>query len=122
MNIINIYHESYFLGYKMPEVARKDGTDQVNTVHNAIGKDCAVAPKVIATDKGSSTVFAEGVGVVRVGDAVERHDQPGCVPHAPPLASGSSSVFADGKAIGRKGDTYGGGEKILSGAPTVIAG
>lgn len=106
----------------MPEVARKDGTDRVNTVHNSVGKECAVAPKVIGTDKGSSTVFAEGTGVVRVGDAVEIHDLPGCTPHAPPLANGSSTVFADGKALGRKGDKYGGGEEIITGAPTVIAG
>ena len=106
----------------MPEVARKDGTDSVNTVHNSIGKKCAVAPKVIATDAGSGDVFAEGVGVVRVGDIVEKHDIPNCIPHAPPLAVGSSTVFANGKPIGRKGDTYGGGEKILTGAGTVIAG
>lgn len=106
----------------MPEVARKDGTDKVDTVHNSIGSNCADKPKKIATDKGSNDVFAEGVGVVRVGDAVEIHDLPGCTPHAPTLDKGSKKVFANGKAIGRKGDTYAGGEKILTGAGTVIAG
>ena len=106
----------------MPEVARKDGTDQVDTVHNSIGSNCADKPKKIATDKGSNTVFAEGVGVVRVRDAVQIHNIPGCKPHAPPLTKGSSTVFADGKAIGRKGDEYAGKEKILSGAGSVIAG
>ena len=106
----------------MPEVARKDGVDTVDTVHNSIGSECKVKPTTIGTDKGSSTVFAEGTGVVRVGDAVEIHDLPKCIPHAPPLAEGSSTVFADGQPIGRKGDTYGGGEKILSGAGSVIAG
>ena len=106
----------------MPEVARKDGTDTVDTVHNSIGSNCAVKPKTIATDAGSSDVFAEGVGVVRVGDKVQIHNIPGCTPHAPPLAVGSGSVFANGKPIGRKGDTYAGTEKITSGASTVIAG
>lgn len=106
----------------MPEVARKDGTDDVDTVHNSIGSNCKDKPTTIATDKGSDDVFAEGTGVVRVGDAVQIHDLPGCVPHAPPLAKGSSTVFANGKPIGRKGDTYAGGEKILSGAGSVIAG
>lgn len=106
----------------MPEVARKNGKDQVNTVHNSIGKKCKVAPKVIDTDVGSSDVFAEGEGVVRVGDIVAIHDLPGCIPHAPPLAVGSNTVFANNKPIGRKGDTYAGGEKIITGAPTVIAG
>jgi len=106
----------------MPEVARKDGTDTVNTVHNSIGKKCAVAPTVVGTDAGSDDVFAENVGVVRVGDIVEQHNIPGCTPHAPPLAVGSGTVFANGLPIGRKDDTYAGGEKILTGAPTVIAG
>lgn len=106
----------------MPEVARKDGTDTVDTVHNSIGSNCADAPTTIATDAGSSDVFAEGTGVVRVGDAVQIHNIPGCTPHAPTLAVGSDTVFANNKAIGRKGDTYAGSEKITSGASTVIAG
>ncbi len=105
----------------MPEVARKDGTDQVNTVHNAIGDDCGDAPTIVATDAGSSDVFAENVGVVRVGDAVEIHNVPGCTPHAPPLAVGSPNVFVNNQPCGRKDDTYGGGEIILSGAATVFA-
>ena len=106
----------------MPEVARKDGTDQVDTVHNSIGTQCKDAPSTIVTDEGSKNVFAEGVGVVRVGDKVQVHNLPGCIPHAPPLDVGSKTVFANGKAIGRKDDTYAAGEKILSGANTVIAG
>lgn len=106
----------------MPEVARKDGTDQVDTVHKSIGSQCKDAPTIIATDEGSKDVFAEGVGVVRVGDKVQVHNLPGCTPHAPPLAVGSKTVFANGKAIGRKGDTYEVGEKILTGANSVIAG
>ena len=106
----------------MPEVARKDGADTVDTVHNSIGSDCNVKPTTIATDAGSSDVFAEGVGVVRVGDKVQIHNKPKCIPHAPTLAGGSGTVFANGKAIGRKGDTYAEGEKITSGAGTVIAG
>ena len=106
----------------MPEVARKDGVDTVDTVHNSVGSNCADAPTTIATDAGSSDVFAEGTGVVRVGDAVKVHNIPGCTPHSPPLAVGSSTVFANGQGIGRKDDTYAGTEKITSGAATVIAG
>lgn len=105
----------------MPSVARKDGVDLVNTVHNSIGSNCKDAPTVIGTDKGSSTVFAENVGIVRFGDAVEIHDLPGCIPHAPGLVTGSSTVFVENRPCGRLGDIYGGGEKILSGARTVFA-
>lgn len=106
----------------MPGVARKGGVDLVNTVHAAIGSDCDDAPTIISTDLGSSTVFANGIGVVRVGDNVQIHNVPGCSLHAPPLASGSTTVFADFRPIGRIGDVYAGGEVIISGSSTVIAG
>ena len=114
----------------MPAVARKSGTDSVNTVHVSIGdldtEDdciCDAAPAIIGTDAGSGNVFANGIGVVRLGDAVQVHTTPcNCAPHAPGLAVGSLSVFANGKNIGRSGDTYGCGALILSGSGNVFAG
>lgn len=106
----------------MPAVARKNGVDQVNTVHNSVGSECKDAPTIVGTDAGSSDVFANGIGVVRVGDIMQVHDLPGCIPHAPPLVTGSSSVFVNGRAIGRVGDQYAGGEVIISGSGSVFAG
>ena len=112
----------------MPAVARKDGTETVDTVHMAIGDlnpldgiACDAAPTTTATDVGSTTVYAENVGVVRVGDAVASHTFPGCGSHSPGLSVGSPNVFVEGKAMGRKDDTYGCGAKILTGASTVFA-
>ena len=88
----------------MPAVARKDGTETVNTVHMAIGDlnpldgiACDAAPTTTATDVGSTTVYAENVGVVRVGDAVASHTFPGCGSHSPGLSVGSPNVFVEGK-------------------------
>ena len=114
----------------MPAVARKDGVDTANTIHVAIGDlnpsdtiTCDAAPTTTATAAGSSTVFAEGTGVVRVGDAVAVHTFAGvgCPTHAPGLSAGSPNVFVEGKAMGRNGDTYDCGAQITSGASTVFA-
>ena len=105
----------------MPAVARKSGVDTVNTIHNAVGIDCNVAPTDTSTDEGSDKVFANGTGIVRVDDAVASHIFPGCAAHAPPLSSGSPNVFVEGKAMGRKDDTYGWGAQIISGSSNVFA-
>ena len=105
----------------MPAIARKDGVDSVFTVHNSVGQNCSNAPTVVATDAGSSDVFSENDGVVRVGDAVEIHNIPGCTPHAPPLAVGSPTVFVNNQPCGRLNDTYAGGEQIITGSATVFA-
>jgi len=111
----------------MPEAARGNGTDSVNTVHPAVGDAdpddgiaCDAAPTTTATDVCSGDVFAEGIGIVRESDAVESHTFPGCASHAPGLSSFSSTVKINGKGAGRKGDTYGCGALITSGASTVI--
>ena len=112
----------------MPAVARKSGVDTANTIHMAIGDldatdgiACDAAPTITATDVGSSTVFANGTGVVRVGDAVASHTFPGCASHAPPLSAGSPNVFVEGSSMGRKDDTYGCGAQITSGSSNVFA-
>jgi len=69
----------------MPGVSRKD-------VDAAGGTNIA----------GSSNVFANGAGVVRIGDAVAGH---GIAAHAGPvMAAGSGSVFANSIGICRAGD------------------
>ena len=114
----------------MPAVARKGGVDKADTIHVAIGDvnesdtiTCDKDPTTTATAAGSSTVFAEGTGVVRVGDAVAVHTYAGvgCPTHSPGLSVGSPNVFVEGKAMGRKDDTYGCGAQITSGASTVFA-
>jgi uncharacterized Zn-binding protein involved in type VI secretion len=102
----------------MPEVARKDKKDTVYSPHGT-GNECK-SPSTYNTDKGSEDVFAEGIGVVRSGDAMQSHPQPGCTPHAPGLSTYSPNVYANGKQIGRKGDAYD-GHKITSGSGKVIA-
>jgi uncharacterized Zn-binding protein involved in type VI secretion len=106
----------------MPAVARKDGVDLVNTVHNSIGSECKEAPTIVGTDAGSSDVFAQNTGIVRIGDIMEVHNIPGCTPHAPPLVTGSSTVFVNNRGCGRVGDTYAGTEQIITGSSTVFAG
>ncbi len=109
----------------MPEAARGNGVDSVNTVHPAVGTiviGCDAAPTITATDVCSGDVFVEGEGIVREGDAVESHTFPSCATHAPPLTSFSSTVKINGKGAGRKGDTYGCGAVILTGSATVIIG
>lgn len=69
----------------------------------------------------SSTVFANGLGIVRVNDLwVDAH--------VPPLndekvAVGSSKVFVDGRGVVRIGDTISGcGIAVAEGSPDVFAG
>jgi len=102
----------------MPKVARKGSTDSVSSP-DGTGNNCA-SPTTQSTDAGSSDVFINGVGVVRDGDAMVSHPQPGCTPHAPTLDTFSPNVYADGKKIGRLGDAYS-GHTITSGSSNVFA-
>lgn len=100
----------------MPNIARKNGTDSVSTGHG-----CDV---VTVTMDGSSSVFVNGIGVVRAGDLCEIHLIPAgdsCIPHTVPLTSFSSSVFVNGRGVGRIGDDYS-GHTITSGSSNVFAG
>jgi uncharacterized Zn-binding protein involved in type VI secretion len=113
----------------MPEAARGDAVETVDTVHVAVGDAnpndgiaCDAAPTTTSTDVCSGKVFVEGTGVVRKGDAVTAHTFPGCETHTPGLTSFSGSVFIEGKGAGRKGDTYGCGAEIKSGSGKVFLG
>lgn len=100
----------------MPAVARKDGTDSVDTNH--------ACDATTVTDQGSSDVFINGIGAVRAADLCQSHTVlvgDSCVPHTVPLSSHSGTVFVNGRGIGRKGDFYNGHE-ITSGSGNVFAG
>ena len=114
----------------MPEAARGNATETVNTVHVASGDAntndssfCDVAPIITSTNVCSGKVKAEGIGVVRKDDAVTAHPIGGvCATHTPGLSSFSSKVKIEGKGAGRKGDTYGCGAEITSGSGKVNIG
>lgn len=100
----------------MPAVARKGGVDTVSTGHPCDG--------TTVTDEGSSDVFVNSSGIVRLGDLQQVHNilvGNSCVPHALTLSSCSSSVFVNARGAGRLGDSYG-GEVLTSGSETVFFG
>lgn len=103
-------------------VARKNRTERVNTVHRAKGDDCNDSPTLTATMEGSSDVFCNSIGVVRIGDKVMPHKKPGCDNHDPPLVKASKTVFANAKGLARIGDEYGCSAKIETGSSNVFAG
>jgi hypothetical protein len=72
----------------------------------------------------STSVFAGGVGVSRLGDFLSPHTilvGEYCVPHPAAVGGGSSTVFVNGRPIARVGDSADFG-KIISGVGSVIAG
>jgi uncharacterized Zn-binding protein involved in type VI secretion len=107
----------------MPAIARKNGTDTVNTVHGATGgRNCNASPTTTATSGGSVNVLVNEIGVVREGDVVAAHNNgSSCSTHAPGLTSFSGNVYANNKKIGRIGDAYSCGATITSGSPNVFA-
>lgn len=106
----------------MPSLVRGDGIDLVQAPHGT-GAFCAV-PEIYATDECSSTVFIGGHGVVREGDVMQTHPQPGCDPHTPVCVTYSSTVYIEGKRVARVGDTYGPDSPhvILTGLDTIQVG
>jgi len=105
----------------MPKCARKDQVDSVASPDGAA--ICCPAPTTQATQAGSSNVFVNDIGAVRLGDAMKTHPYPGpcCVPHAPSLSSASTTVFVNGQGMGRLGDDYS-AHYISSGSSNVYAG
>jgi len=103
-------------------VSRKNGTDKISTGH-----PCT---PITVTKEGSNNVFANNIGVVRLGDKERPHTfgpsyrkgRPQCnVLHALPLTKASRSVFANNRGVGRVGDAYG-SEKLITGSANVFAG
>lgn len=103
----------------MPPVARKDGVEIVYSPDGS-GSECE-SPTVQRSYIGSDDVFANSIGVVRLGDAMLPHSGPGCGTHAPPLTNGSPNVFANNRPVGRLGDRYGGNHILVTGSPNVFA-
>jgi uncharacterized Zn-binding protein involved in type VI secretion len=106
----------------MPAVSRKDGTDKIVTGH-----PCT---PVTVTLQGSSNVFANNIGVVRLTDKLKPHTfgptyhkgRPNCnVVHTLPLTKASQTVFANNRGVGRIGDRYV-RETLITGSPNVFAG
>ena len=103
----------------MPGIARKGGKDSVASPDGS-GDGCG-SPTTQATDTGSSDVFVNGIGAVRRDDAMNTHNGPGCIPHAPTLSTYSETVFVNGRNVGRLGDSYN-GHPISSASTDVFAG
>lgn len=98
----------------MPAVARIG--DPFSTGHPCDGASVIAA--------GSGNVFAEGIGVSRVGDNSVSHliEVGGvCVPHVVPISAGSGTVFVNGISCARVGDAIDAGA-ITGGAGAVFAG
>ena len=73
--------------------------------------------------EGSPNVFANGISVVREGDAYLIHVSPSPATHAKPVQDEcSSTVFANGKGVARMGDAIDCGHTIAEGSPNVFAG
>jgi len=125
----------------MPGVALKDEESSVACSDGAQGTLCNElfsryywnTDTTQKSDAGSSTVFAEGTGVVRKDDAMKIHASGDpCVAfilsayHTPAVSTFSSTVFANGKNIARIGDKYNSessqDHEISTGATTVFAG
>lgn len=70
---------------------------------------------------GSSKVFADGVGVVRIGDAITPHS-PGGSHSSAVMSQGSNKVFADGIAVCRSGDLASCGDTGSPGSNKVFVG
>lgn len=100
--------------------ARGNGTDSVFS-KTGTGKKC-VRPVQTSTAQCSGDVFADGIGVVRLGDMVKLHARPPCVPDTSVCTKASTTVFANGKGVARIGDQYTSDNIITSGSSSVFIG
>ena len=97
-------------------IARGTQTDSVLTGH-----DCDTTT---TTDVCSTSVFVNGIGVCRLGDAITIHNEKvgnSCVSHTATITGSSSTVFVDGIAIARDGDSADSGN-ISTGSTNVFSG
>lgn len=78
-------------------------------------------PRQNVSGSCSTDVFAEGSGVIRLGDAWNIHVCDDDV-HAGIVNAGSGSVFVNGKPVARIGDAIDCGSIIARGCATVHAG
>lgn len=71
---------------------------------------------------GSSNVFAEGLGVHRVGDSWVVHCNSSNECHTGATSTGSSNVYCNGRKVARMGDSISCGDRIATGRDTVRVG
>lgn len=97
--------------------------DSVNTVHPAIGDNCARAPTLTSVATGSANVFVEGQPAASIGSLTAPHQFPSCSFHQTPLVSTPvSTVFINGKPAAVTGATFACSAQIIGGASSVFAG
>jgi uncharacterized Zn-binding protein involved in type VI secretion len=104
----------------VPAAARGDGTDTVASLTGA-GQHC-LFPTGAATGACSSTVFVNGMGAVRQGDAVAPHRAAGCGLDGSTLTTFSGTVRIEALGAGRLGDQYTSDNTITSGSASVFIG
>lgn len=105
----------------MPAVVRGDEKDSVDSP-DGTGDQCK-SPTPQKTKECSTTVFVNGIGVVRDGDAMIKHNGSGCTEHAPKMqVKLNTKVFADGKLIAIVGDEYEDKHVTSSGSDNVNIG
>lgn len=105
----------------MAAVARGGGVDQVFS-RTGGGFQC-LYPFLTGTGTCSTTVFANGIGVVRLGDTVGPHPIPYCSGIDVSVVSvASTTVFANGRGVARIGDEYTLDNIIISGSHSVFIG
>jgi|688.fasta_scaffold339167_1 uncharacterized Zn-binding protein involved in type VI secretion len=100
----------------MPRVARGKGKDTVSTGH--------LCTATTNTDKCSTNVFVNNIGVCRKGDAIKVHTHKvgdKCVNHTETIKAGSATVFVNNIPIARDTDKADAGT-ISSGSDNVYAG
>ncbi|NBR61878.1 MAG: hypothetical protein EBT86_09590 [Actinobacteria bacterium] len=100
--------------------ARGNGADSVFSKTGS-AKKCG-RPIKTSTAQCSSDVLVNGIGVVRLGDMVNLHPRPPCIPDTSTCSKASTSVFANGKGIARIGDQYSSDNIITSGSSNVFIG
>ena len=71
--------------------------------------------------QSSTNVFANSIGVVRLGDAYATHSN-GPSPHPEKALSNSKSVYVNGKPVQRTGDPCTCGDTAGPGSSNVFAG
>lgn len=98
----------------MPAVSREG--DEIITGHG-----CDTTATIL---EHSDNVFANGIPVSRLGDAIAPHTILSgitCVPHFAVVNEGSSTVFVNGISVARVGDSADLGN-IIQGSSNVFAG
>ena len=93
------------------------------------GDSCMIHCSPFNIAGGSSSVFINGRGAARVGDAVDPHlkisippGSPPCLPHTAAIASGSGTVYINGKKAAWVGSSLKGCTKVTGGSGDVFIG